>query len=530
MVRERVKVTGSSLSDEDKGQRGRKGRKKAVGGSKNNGRPKQQIIPNWCLAIVLFFLIFLRFSIEHYKKTRSLEAFHESPVSIHQTEDKRAIRSSQSKSSSTSGKSFLSPEDDKTLEYDKSGQRYHLIFSTDCSPYQHWQSYLVYFTAMQVKQPGHVTRIVSGCEPDEEKAMVDWFNHHIQFMSQRFHLHLTPEFSKVRDEEGNVTGDYKFFNKPFGLKHFLENFDILQFRQAPGGGGTFGIEDDVVILIDPDMPLMRPITSDFSDERETLIAAKRKGDKQLSTKVKHGTPFAQTYGLGTQWQKFDLDEIAGPDSPAKDVKREEGALYYPVGPPYLGTVKDMYQIAFKWTEFVPKVHAQYPYLLAEMYAFCIAAAHLNLRFQLIDSLMVSNPGTGGEAWPLVNKIPREEMCDFARDPDNSKYALPSVVHLCQRYSVGEEWFFGKRRIPPEIYDCATPLFEEPPSDLALLYDFKKPPNAKVRITRIKPVFKYFPHMAITNLSYLYGVGEKVSQSKGNQSRGVHGLLPYHPPE
>jgi hypothetical protein len=259
------------------------------------------------------------------------------------------------------------------------------------------------------------------------------------------------------------------------LKHWLENFEILKFKD-----GSFGSEDDIVALIDPDMALMRPITGDFSDERETLIADRRRGENLLSTKVKRGTPFAQTYGLGTQWQKFDLDKIAGPDSPAKDVQREEGSLYYPVGPPYIGTVHDMYQIALKWSEFVPKVHAQYPYLLAEMYAFCIAAAHLKLRFQLIDSLMASNPGTGGEAWPLVDKIPLEEMCDFARHPDNSKYALPSVVHMCQRYCVGEEWFFGKRRIPHDIYDCESPLFLEPPSDLPLLYDYKKPPNAKER--------------------------------------------------
>jgi hypothetical protein len=327
---------------------------------------------------------------------------------------------------------------------------------------------------MQVRQPGHVTRIVSGCEPDEAEAIKVWFNNNVQYMSKRFHMHLTPQFSQVKDETGKVIGDYKFFNKPFGLKHWLENFQSLGFHND----GTFAHEDDIVMLIDPDMPLMRPITSDFSNERETLISPRRQGKNQIATKVQRGIPFAQTYGLGVQWQKFDLDKIAGPDSPAKEVSREDGQLYFPVGAPYIATVHDMYQIALKWTEFVPKVHAQYPYLLAEMYAFCIAAAHLKLRHQLIDSLMASNPDTGGEAWPLVDKIPPEDMCEFAAHPDHSKYALPSVVHLCQRYSVGEDWFFGKHKIPHDIYECETPLFIEPPSDLALLYDFKKPPNAK----------------------------------------------------
>lgn len=153
--------------------------------------------------------------------------------------------------------------------------------------------------------------------------------------------------------------------------------------------------------------------------------------------------------------------------------------------PHPHLFQDMYQIALKWSEFVPLVHAQYPYLLAEMYAYCIAAAHLGLRHQLIDSLMASNPDTGGEAWPLVDKIPREEMCEFARNLDHEKYALPSVIHMCQRYSVGEDWFFGKRRIPHDIYECETPLFEEPPGDLALLYDYKWPPNAKEK-TMLSP--------------------------------------------
>jgi hypothetical protein len=136
------------------------------------------------------------------------------------------------------------------------------------------------------------------------------------------------------------------------------------------------------------------------------------------------------------------------------------------------------QIALKWTEFVPHVHEQYPHLLAEMYAFCIAAAHLGLRHQLIDSLMVSNTEvTGGEGWPLIDKIPNDEMCSFAREIDTSRYAVPSVVHLCQRYAVGDKWFFGKRKFPTDFFDCSRPLLQEPPDNLGTLADFKQPPNA-----------------------------------------------------
>lgn len=352
------------------------------------------------------------------------------------------------------------------------GTRYHVVFSTDCSPYQHWQSYLVFFSAFVVKQPGHVTRIASGCTEQESQEIKKWFEEHVKRMSSRFHLHLTPHFSGVKSSDGQVVGDYKFFNKPFGLLHWMENADPAHFSLTQ--------EDDVVILIDPDMALMRPLVGDFSDKGETIISPKRQ-KHLLATRVQHGIPFAQTYGLGTQWETFDLDKIAGADSPAKLVSKEEGFLYYPAGPPYLATVKDTYAIAKKWTEFVPHVHEQYPHLLAEMFAFCIAAADLGLKHQLIDSLMVSNTGMdGGEGLPLVDKIPVSEICDFASNMENNQYAVPSVVHLCQRYAVGDEWFFGKHRVPQDVYSCERPLFEQPPSNVALLYDFKKSPNQKER--------------------------------------------------
>jgi len=162
-------------------------------------------------------------------------------------------------------KSLLTPEQDADLLVDKNtGLTYHLIFSTDCSPYQHWQSYLVYYSAMAVHQTGHVTRIASGCDPDSAKAMEEWFATDIAWMSNRFHLQLTPHFSNVKNDAGETIGDYKFFNKPFGLLYWLQHSPQLQYQN---GDFPSNVQSQVVILIDPDMGLLRPITADFSDER-----------------------------------------------------------------------------------------------------------------------------------------------------------------------------------------------------------------------------------------------------------------------
>jgi len=274
------------------------------------------------------------------------------------------------------------------------GSTLHIVFSTDCSPYQQWQSYLFFHRAYTIHQPGYITRIVSGCVTEQEiQDETAWHETHIaNAMSDRYKIHFTPHYSGVRDEQtGKVIGDYKYFNKPFGLKHFLEENESMGFLAE--GEQTVETEtnvekemkhpNDIIILCDPDFALLRPITDDFSDPRETIVSARRKkyfdaiisnnGSNSSSSMsssshiVTHGHPYAQTYGLGTQWRTFHLEEITGMShSPARDVNQQDGGLFYPVGPPYIATVRDMYQIAIRWSKFVPRVYEEYPHLLAEM--------------------------------------------------------------------------------------------------------------------------------------------------------------------
>lgn len=63
------------------------------------------------------------------------------------------------------------------------------------------------------------------------------------------------------------------------------------------------------------------------------------------------------------------------DTPAKKVSKKDAINHYATGPPYLATTRAMRRIAQKWAEFVPRSHKEKPELMAEMYAYCIAAAH-----------------------------------------------------------------------------------------------------------------------------------------------------------
>jgi hypothetical protein len=500
----RQRSNRNSDSDGDGNQKGRK-----LLHTRNGGSQVEPVVPHSIIACLVVTIIILGYLQHQYKISRARD-----PFGAFRHPNKAAASEQQQSTLSlplSQRRSLLSTAEDTHLERDTEDIRYHVVFSTDCSPYQHWQSYLVFYTAMKVHQPGHVTRIASGCDDDEAAAMTTWFEREVQYMSKRFHLQLTPHFSNVKNDQGESIGDYKFFNKPFGLKYWLEHSPQLSFRnETTTSHFADAVQDDIVILIDPDMGIMRPMTRDFSDDRETVIAKIRQ-DHIVTRQVGPGKPAAQLYGFGAQWQRLDLAKIAGATSPAVTSTSEEGRLYYPVGPPYLGTVQDMYAISLKWTEFVPRVYEQYPHLLAEMFAFCIAAAHLELPFQLINSLMISDVGVGEEGWPLIDKIPTSDVCTFARDPDHSKYAVPSVVHLCQRYSIGKDWFFSKRRMPSDIYECATPLFAEPPANLATLYDYKWPPNGQK--TPLSPVEL---HRNAYMLCYVYAlVNEAATFYKGN---------------
>jgi len=363
---------------------------------------------------------------------------------------------------------------------------HHMIFSTDCSPYQRWQSYLLFFHAYRVKQPGKVTRIASGCDDKEAKDELEWHTKYVsEQISQDYSIHLTPHFSSVKDESGNDTGkDYKFYNKPFGVRHWMEHNPDMGFHtETEPNTDTKTRDDTIVILIDPDMILTRPITRDFPlDPTQNIAVRTADADYVRPGRVTHGKPFAQLFGFGAAWTDLDIPTITGdPSTPAAKVTRQTARDHYPVGPPYLATAVDMHRIVMKWAEYVPKVYAEHPHLMAEMYAFCIAAAHLELPHQVMNSMMISDKMIGTEGWSLFeNDVGEGEMCGYAMKRAKAEVVmagektLPNVLHYCQIYLLGK-WFFGKWRFPKDFFSCHQPLLMTPPDNLDTLYDYFIPP-------------------------------------------------------
>ena len=197
---------------------------------------------------------------------------------------------------------------------------YHTVFSTGCSIFQDWQSYVFFYHVFQSGQEGHVTRISSGCSADDEKKLKAVFSDEIESMrpDKKNHLHLTPDFSRVPKKDKTP---FKYFNKPFGTRHWMEN--VLGYPD------NHKLHDDsIIILMDPDQIMLRPFTNDFTNSSEHWKVKEPK----FKLKVEHGSPFSQQFGYGLQWlTKVDPEYVfkkVGLPTPVSNMSRSEAYDYY----------------------------------------------------------------------------------------------------------------------------------------------------------------------------------------------------------
>ena len=56
--------------------------------------------------------------------------------------------------------------------------------------------------------------------------------------------------------------------------------------------------------------------------------------------------------------------------------------HFNVGPPYIIHIKDVLSLSQRWKDLVPRVYDEYPLLYAEMFAYQMASADLNLKVRL----------------------------------------------------------------------------------------------------------------------------------------------------
>ena len=230
-----------------------------------------------------------------------------------------------------------------------------------------------------------------------------------------------------------------------------------------------------------------PLTDEIGADASTLVLRPWTRD-ELPARVARGTPAGQQYGLGAHWLTFDREKICGAGSPCVETSHSDAVKYYPVGPPYMLHVEDWRALAPVWRDFAPRVYEQYPDLLAEMYAYCMAAAHLRLRHARVNHNMLSNVHVQDEGWAHLDALPLGDVCPTARydtptvvakalDGEVAGLRLPGFLHFCQNYRLGE-YMFAKRRIPPKLFTaCDHPFLEEATLEIKDLdYELHPPGN------------------------------------------------------
>jgi peptidyl serine alpha-galactosyltransferase len=357
--------------------------------------------------------------------------------------------------------------------------QYHVIFSTGCSPKQDFQSYVFFFHALKSKQPGIITRIAA-CKDDEGAALMEYHKEFIQPMSPNFLLHITPDYSEIK----GAGTPFHYFNKPFSCHHWMEH--ALGYGPKPKQLGDNPNDNTIVILCDPDQIIMRPFTNNQFEDNPKLWMERT--THPIIRYVDHGKPMGQFYGFGDQWKtKTNITRYVPKEelpSFVQTMSKEEKNQNYAVGPPYIVTAFDFYTIVTRWKAFVPLVHDDYPHLLAEMFAYCLAAAHSRLPHQVATGLMVSDVTAFGlEGWDLMSEDSPRAMCTPGALPETH---LPYILHYCQRYGLGK-WVIGKHRIPPEFFSCETPLLAEPPEDIGEKFNFMIEPDRNTDLKRKLPL-------------------------------------------
>eukprot|EP00510_Aplanochytrium_minuta_P004001 CAMPEP_0184023772 /NCGR_PEP_ID=MMETSP0954-20121128/11595_1 /TAXON_ID=627963 /ORGANISM="Aplanochytrium sp, Strain PBS07" /LENGTH=493 /DNA_ID=CAMNT_0026306791 /DNA_START=137 /DNA_END=1615 /DNA_ORIENTATION=+ len=345
----------------------------------------------------------------------------------------------------------------------------HVIFSSGCNKFQHWQSELLLASAKYVGQRGRITRIVSGCH---DKKAEDVVHRHQTFpagdndklvpmellnrsYNENFGLFVTPQF------EGAI--DFPWINKPSSIKYFMEHARPELDR----------LGETVIAILDPDFIFLEPLTQTGAQSDKDVIASRGAdlfpGVNDPIDVVVKGRPVAQRYGLEAGWLKFKpLEQITGnPNSPSKEWTAKEASHYTSVGPPLMLHIDDIAELSVHWERNMrPVLRVGGPDILADMWAYSIGAADLGLKHTQLDHYMISTWGSRGQAYPWVGAYESLECNNPVKQPGLRR---PTFIHLASNFkavdSAAKEWMFHKGHVPANILDCDMPLIVQPSNDL-----------------------------------------------------------------
>ncbi|KAK2413738.1 hydroxyproline O-arabinosyltransferase RDN2 [Trifolium repens] len=226
----------------------------------------------------------------------------------------------------------------------KAPWRIHTLFSVECGNYFDWQTVGLMHSFRKVKQPGHITRLLS-CTDEQKKSYRG--------------MHLAPTFEVPSMSIHPVTGDrYPAINKPAGVLYWLKHSKDAE-------------NVDWVLILDADMIIRGPI-------RPWQIGAEK------------GRPVAAYYGY-----------LIGCDNILAQLHTKHPELCDKVGGLLAMHIDDLRALAPMWLSKTEEVRQDKAHWganitgdiiekgwISEMYGYSFGAAEVGLRHKINDNLMI----------------------------------------------------------------------------------------------------------------------------------------------
>ena len=281
------------------------------------------------------------------------------------------------------------------------------VFSTQCSPFNDWNSVILVESHKRLQIPGPIVRIMS-CE-DGNYALP-------KSNYASYHVVRVPDWKKLNGH------DFAPRNKGYGLRHWLHN--NLEPVPEP---------DDVIILVDPDQIFISHIDL---------------------TEVTNGFGIAASYSLGTRFlHRYKQFCVNVCDNLSVSEQWEHS-----YGPPYILTAHDFWRMTLHWNQLTEKIldiqKKEEPERislnwLSEMYSYAITAAQLKIKHYK-KRLMISNPNDGDvEPW-LHARWHKLSLSPI------------SMLHYCQKYKIANLTWIKHEYHKFDLRECnSSLLFPEP---------------------------------------------------------------------
>jgi len=241
-----------------------------------------------------------------------------------------------------------------SYKYPNTKSTYHTVFNVQSKQYFEWQSRYNVFWHKQVGQPGKITRLLSmgGAWPTDGNP------HPVgDHLMKEVPTHIAPQYDYRIDS-------YVAYNKPLSITHWLQ---------------TTEVKEDIIIIIDPDCAYIN----------------------KMDIQVDEGAP------VSTQGYYSFKDENSIEMQIAKHYCKGICKHYDPIAVPVVIHKNDLARLAPLWLTYTEAIRKdregpnKWPIewndnrftvnrieWVAEMFGYVLAAAHLDLRHEIMDLQLV----------------------------------------------------------------------------------------------------------------------------------------------